>query len=234
MSNTYNFINSAVGGHELGGIVTGACVGGLLIAIGFVAVKNLKSATNPLLPDTSFSARNFIEVFLEGIVQLGDMVMGRDNRKYIPFVASLFLFLFLSNLVGLVPGFVMPTDNVKFNLGIALLVFILYNFWGMKEVGFLGYLKHMWGPIWWVGPLLFPIEIISHVVRPFSLSLRLYGNMTGDHLAVSVFTDLTKAGIPVIFYLLGTFVCLIQAFVFTLLTMVYIRLAVVHEDSHSH
>lgn len=230
MSKGLVFLNELVG-HNYETVATGAVVGCAVIAIGMAARKQLASATDPLVPDSSFTSRNFVEIITEGMVKLGDMVMGHENRKFIPFVASLFFFIFICNLVGLIPGVSMPTDSIGFNAGLAALVFLLYNFWGIREVGIVSYLKHMWGPVWWIGPLLFTIEIISHFIRPAALTLRLYGNMTGDHLAIEVFTNLTKVGVPVIFYFLGTFVCLIQAFVFTLLTMVYIRLAVVHEDS---
>jgi len=230
MSKGLVFLNEVVG-HDLETLTTGVIVAVGVIGLGFLAKKRLLAADNQLIPDTGLSARNFFEVVTEGVVKLGDMVMGHENRKYIPFAASLFLFLFACNIVGLIPGVSMPTDSLPFNGALAALVFILYNYWGIREVGVLNYLKHMWGPVWWIGPLLFAIEIISHFIRPAALSLRLYGNMTGDHLAIEVFTGLTPPPIPVIFYFLGTFVSLIQAFVFTLLTMVYIRLAVVHEGS---
>jgi len=233
MSSGLLFLNQIVG-HELETVTTGVLVGCTVIGVGLLAKKGLDKADNKLVPDSTLTPRNFLEVVTEGVVKLGDMVMGRDNRKYIPFAASLFLFIFVCNLVGLIPGVKMPTDSISFNMGLAALVFILYNFWGIREVGLVHYLKHMCGPVWWIAPLLFVIEVISHFIRPAALTLRLYGNMTRDHLAIAVFTKLTGAPIPVIFYLLGTFVCLIQAFVFTLLTMVYIRLAVVHEGSDAH
>ena len=158
--------------------------------------------------------------------------MRSENRKYLPFVGTIFIYILFSNLLGLIPGFSMPTDSILFNLGIALVVFVLYNYWGIREVGAVAYFKHLLGPIWWIAPLLLVIEIISHIVRPISLSLRLFGNMTGDHIVLAVFTDLTKYVFPVIFYGLGTFVCLMQAFVFTLLTMIYIRFAVAHDEDH--
>ena len=115
----------------------------------------------------------------------------------------------------------------------ALVVFALYNYWGIKELGLKAYLHHLWGPVFAIGPMLFVIELISHCVRPVTLSLRLFGNMTGDHLALAIFSDLTQGTVaffvPVAFYALGTIVCFIQAFVFSLLRMIYIRLAVAHE-----
>ena len=99
---------------------------------------------------------------------------------------------------------------------------------GFRENG-VAYLKHFVGPIWWLGILMVPLELINNFVRPFSLALRLFGNMVGDHLVLEIFTDLTKLVIPVIFYALGAFVSLIQAFVFTLLSVIYVSLAIAHE-----
>lgn len=236
-----NFVEALVGSDY-------ETIGSALVATGLISVIVLvgksvvtkalaKSHTdsNALVPDSKLSCHAFLDVLISFLRSLSDSVMGRENRKHLPFVGSLFFFLFFMNLLGLIPGFSAPTDSLVFNLGVAAVVFLYYNFWGLKEVGLKNYLKHMWGPIWWAGFLLFPIELISHFVRPLSLSLRLFGNMTGDHIVLSVFTDLTKVIIPVIFYGLGTFVCFMQAFVFTLLTMVYIRFAVAHEhDEHGH
>lgn len=199
---------------------------------GFIARKKLSSAANPLVPDSNLSMRNIFELLSLFILKLADTVMGENNRKYLPFLATLFTYLLSMNLLGLIPGFSMPTDSLTINLGIALTVFILYNTWGIREVGPVAYFKHLLGPIWLIAPLMLVIELISHVVRPLSLSLRLFGNMTGDHIVLSVFTDLTKFGVPVVFYGLGTFVCMMQAFVFTLLTMIYIRFAITHEEAH--
>ena len=103
-----------------------------------------------------------------------------------------------------------------------------FNYYGFKAQG-VGYLKHFAGPIWWLAVLMIPLEIIGALVRPFSLGLRLFGNLFGDHLVLEIFTDLTRVAVPVVFYLLGTLVTVIQAFVFTLLSMIYIALAVHHE-----
>jgi F-type H+-transporting ATPase subunit a len=215
-------------------ITTAVCVaGGIAVAsvLGRVALKKSKS---PYLPDTRFSFKTVFESLALFMVWLGDSAMGKENRKYLPFVFSLFLYLFISNLIGLIPGFVMPTDQMHFNLGIALVVFGLYNYWTVRAIGFKGFFAHLWGPIFVLGFLLFPIELISHIVRPISLSIRLYGNMTGDHTVLGVFTELTQ-GTPFFFftvalYVLGTIVSFIQAFVFSLLAMIYIRLGV----SHAH
>jgi F-type H+-transporting ATPase subunit a len=213
-------------------LASAGLVAALLLGIGVVALAQLRSAVQPLVPDRRLSARNFLELVFGALVSLADSVLGRENRKYLPFLCSLFVYLFFMNLLGLVPGFSMPTDNPPINAGLALLVFVLYHYWGMKEVGVVSYWKHFAGPVIALAPLIFALELFSHMVRPFTLTLRLYGNMTADHTLLGVFTDLTKVGIPVIFYAMGTLVSFVQAFVFTVLTMVYIKLAVAHEESH--
>lgn len=246
MSADYNFISSALGlkGSGETEVVTMAVVAAGLIALGFIALAGLKRASSPLVPAKSFGPRKLFELVATFMVWLGDAAMGKENRKYLPFAATLFIFLLVMNLLGLIPGFIMPTHIPQINLGLALLVFVLYNYWGIKEVGLLSYLKHMFGPFsgWLipVGMFLFCVELISHCIRPLSLTLRLFGNMTGDHMVLGVFTEITRGlfesgipvPVPVVFYLLGSVVCFIQAFVFTLLTMIYIRLATAHEESH--
>lgn len=231
MSSNLLFIDSIVG-HEKAPFFTALFVSGLLFLVSLLALRGLKKAKEPEIPSSGLSSRTFFHAFSEMVIGLGDTAMGKENRKYLPFLASLFVFLLFLNMIGLIPGFLMPTDMFQFNMGIALAVFGLYNYWGIKEVGIVNYLKHLCGPVLFIAPMLFVIEIISHCVRPMTLSLRLFGNMTGDHLALSIFTELTNGlyiPVPVIFLLLGTMVCFIQAFVFTLLTMIYIRLAVAHE-----
>lgn len=203
-----------------------------LIIFAFVkrSRAQLALADRPLVPEKKLSARNMMELIAEFVLRLGDQMMGRRNRKYLPFVGTIFFYLLCMNLLGLIPGFSAPTDSFAFNLGIASIVFVMYNYWGIKEVGIVGYIKHLWGPVWWIGWFVMMVEIISHFIRPISLSIRLFGNMTGDHMVLQAFTDMTKLIIPVIFYGLGTFVSFMQAFVFTLLTMLYIGFATAHEE----
>jgi F-type H+-transporting ATPase subunit a len=224
----FNFIAQVVG-NNAETIVTAALVAAIITAAGVAARNSMQASKENIIPDHRLTLRTTAELLAEFIRSLGDRVMGPENRKYQPFVASIFVYIFFSNLLGLIPGFSPPTDSVTFNLGMALTVFVLYNYWSIREIGIGGFFKHLWGPIWWLGPLLFPIEVISHGFRPFTLSLRLFANMLSDHIVLDVFTNLTKVGVPVIFYFMGAFVCFMQAFIFTMLTMIYIRLAVAHE-----
>lgn len=226
-----NFVELAVG-SDIENLVSAAIVAVAISALGLVAASHLKAHKNPIVPDSTLTTRNFFELLSSFMVRLGDMVMGPENRKYLPFVATIFFYILSMNLFGLIPGLSMPTDSFTVNFGIALIIFSLYHVWGVREVGIVSYVKHFFGPVIFIAPLMLVIEIISHIVRPISLSLRLFGNMTGDHVVLSVFTALTEniyVPIPVIFYGLGTFVCFMQAFVFSLLSMIYIRFAVAHE-----
>ncbi|MBX9769268.1 MAG: F0F1 ATP synthase subunit A [Bdellovibrionales bacterium] len=184
---------------------------------------------NDVAPASKFSLRGISEVLTEFIVNLSDQVIGKNNRSFVPMFGALFMFIFVNNLVGLIPGMTPATDNYNTTLAIGLFSFVVYNYMGLKENGF-AYLKHFWGPIWWLGPLLLVIEILSHVIRPFTLGLRLMGNIKGDHSVVGAFLDLAPLGAPMPFYVLGLFVCFMQAFVFTLLSMLYVSLAIAHEE----
>lgn len=158
-------------------------------------------------------------------------MVGPKARRYLSAYGTFFLFILLANLSGLIPGFSPPTGNFNITLALGVTSFLLYNYYGFEQRG-IGYLKHFLGPIWWLVFLMLPLEIIDNLVRPFSLALRLFGNMTGDHLVVGIFTDLTKLVIPVLFLMLGSFVSLIQAFVFTILSLVYLSLALEEHDAH--
>ncbi len=204
----------------------------LLVSL-FGIFYNLKAGTvdKAVVPDKGITFRNIIEAFGEFVYNLTRSTMGeKEASKYFPVICMIFLFVFLSNLTGLIPGFLPPTDNINTTLALGIFVFIYYNYQGIKEQGLIGHLKHFAGPVWYLAPLIFVIEIISHAVRPVSLALRLRGNMFGDHLVLSIFSDLLPYIVPIVFMVLGLFVCFIQAFVFTLLTMVYISLATAHHD----
>ena len=155
--------------------------------------------------------------------------MGEKNaKKHLWLIGSLAFFIFFSNIMALVPGFGVPTDTLKTNLGIALLVFLATHYYGVKEHG-LAYFKHFAGPLPLLAPLMIPIELISHIARPASLALRLMGNMAADHKVVFTFFALVPILVPVPFLILGLLVCVVQTLVFCLLSMVYISMATAHD-----
>lgn len=183
-----------------------------------------------LVPEQKLGNRNFFELIVEATLSLAEGVMGRRKaEKYFPLLGTLVFFILFNNLIGLVPGFVPATDTLKTNLALSLLVFVMTHVYGVAEHG-ISYLKHFAGPLWYLAPLMVPIEIISHIARPVSLSLRLMGNIFADHKVVSSFFVLVPILVPLPFLILGILICVVQTLVFTLLTMVYIDLAVAHEE----
>jgi len=210
---------------------TSLLVASTLILFAYLANRQLATASDAAIPDDSLTLRNLAELLVEGVSGMAEGVLGHRGRRYVHLYGSFFLFILCANLIGLVPGFAPPTSNFNVTFALGVTSFIAYNVYGFREQG-VDYLKHFVGPIWWLGILMVPLELIDNFVRPFSLALRLFGNMTGDHVVLEIFTNLTKVGIPVVFYALGAFVSLIQAFVFTLLSLVYVSLAVGHGDHH--
>lgn len=211
---------------------TATLVALLLITLAWVAYGRLRSAADPVVPDGNLGVRNVLEVFVEIISGIVMDVLGPRGRRFIPLYGTFFIFILVSNLIGLLPGFSPPTSNFNVTFALGVCSFVMYNYYGFVEGGW-DYVKHFVGPIWWLGVLMVPLELIDNFVRPLSLALRLFGNMNGDHLVLGIFTDMTYVLIPVVFYILGTLVCFIQAFVFTLLSVVYVSLALPHEH-HDH
>ncbi len=215
-------------GHHYAHIATLAIVSLLLILVGFSARATLGTGENSIIPTGSFSIRGIFELFTEFIGKLADQVIGHHGRAFAPFFCAVFVFILINNFVGLIPGMTPATENFNTTFALGIFSFIAYNVIGIKEGG-LGYLKHFLGPVWWLAPLMLAIELLSHVLRPLTLGLRLANVMTGDHTVLSVFLGLFPVGPAIPFYLMGMLVCTIQAFVFTLLSMVYIALATAHD-----
>jgi F-type H+-transporting ATPase subunit a len=224
----------------------------LVFVFAFRARSALARAEDPTIPEEKLGTRNIVELLLEyAIVRQSDAIIGKAGRKYVPYFASFFFFILFSNLMGLLPGFASPTGNLNTTLGLALVSFVGYNVIGVREQG-MAYFKQFIGPMTslpgkgffsklvFVPVLLISviffliIELFSNGFRPVSLSLRLFGNIMGDHEVIGAFTDLTKLVIPVAFYVLGTLVSVIQAFVFMVLSMIYVALAVSHGHQEEH
>jgi F-type H+-transporting ATPase subunit a len=157
-------------------------------------------------------------------------VVGHEGDRHAVYFATIFLFILTSNLLGIIPTFESPTMYPFVPAGCAVATFVFYNFWGFREQGAVHYLKHFAGPVWWLSWFMFPLEIISHLVRPVSLTIRLFANMLAGEMVTLNFLAMVPLGIPVIFMGLHTFVSLLQAFIFTVLSMVYLAGAVAHEE----
>jgi F-type H+-transporting ATPase subunit a len=214
--------------------VLSATMVALFLIYGAVAYKRslVAAGKNAIVPPAKFNLRNLFEMFAEAMLGIAEGVMGKKNaQKYLPFVGSLAFFIFFNNALALIPGFAPPTDTLKTNAALALLVFLATHYLGVKEHG-LRYFKHFLGPIAVLAPLMLIIEIISHIARPISLSLRLMGNMAADHKVVAIFMGLVPIIVPIPFLILGILVVVIQTLVFSLLAMVYISMAVAHEEHH--
>ncbi len=178
--------------------------------------------------------QNVLEAYLQGVLGMGKDVVGASNaRKYLPLIATLGLFIFVSNVIGIIPGFESPTANINFTLPLTLIVFFYYNFEGVRKNGLGSYIAHFAGPVKWLAPLMFPIEIVSHISRIVSLSFRLFGNVRGDDLFLWVLLMLAPYLVPLPAYVLLTFMAFLQAFIFMMLSYVYLAGAVMlHEESH--
>ena len=206
--------------------------GTLLIIIFSIAgykYQKKKRAKNDYLTDGKPTHGGILEVTVELVKGMIVSAMGEEGEKFVPFLGAIFLYIFVNNLLGLIPGFAPATYNLNTNAAVAIIVFFATHYYGFKYHK-MSYLKHFAGPIWWLAVLIIPIELISHLVRPVSLSLRLMGNMFGDHTVIEIFTHLTWLIIPVFFIALGAFVAFVQAFIFTMLSIAYISGAI--EEEH--
>jgi F-type H+-transporting ATPase subunit a len=155
--------------------------------------------------------------------------VGHDGAKYLPFFGTLFLFILFANLIGIIPGFPSPTMTPSVPAGCAIATFCYYNLMGLREQGVGRYLAHFAGPMPLLAPLMVPIELISHMARPLSLTIRLYANMYAGEKVTLVFLSLTYFVVPALFMGLHVFVSMLQAYIFMLLTMMYVSGAVSHE-----
>jgi len=195
----------------------------LLIALAKVSTRKVQVPTG---------VQNVVETYLAGVLAMGKDVIGeKDAKKYLPLIATIGLFVVLANVIGIVPGFESPSGSLNFTLALALSVFVYYNFEGIRRNGVIKYFKHFMGPVWWLSWLMFPIEIVSHISRIISLSFRLFGNIRGDDLFLGVLLMLAPLVAPLPAFALLTFMAFLQAFIFMMLTYVYLAGAV-HIDDH--
>jgi len=199
----------------------------LMVAGGLIAFFLLVRMT--LSVEKPNPAQQIAEMIHETGGGLGEQIIGHGYEQFQSFFTCIFLFVLINNLMGLIPGIAAPTVSPWVPLGLAVPTFFFYNYQGVRAQGFIGYLKHFCGPIWWMAWLLLPIEIVSHLARMLSLTIRLYANMFASDMVTLGFFSLIPVGVPAIFLGLHVFVSMIQAFVFMLLTMIYLSLAVAKE-----
>jgi F-type H+-transporting ATPase subunit a len=193
-----------------------------LLFICFVLVRISLNVENP-------GAIQQMAEMLHGFVSdQADSIIGPGAQRYVMFTTCVLMFILLSNLLGMVPGLLAPTSVATVPLGVALLCFLYYHYYGVRENGF-GYVKQFVGPIWWISWMMLPIELISHFARILSLTVRLYANMFAGEMVTLVFFSLIPIGIPLVFMGLHLGVALIQAYIFMLLTMIYVSQAVAHD-----
>lgn len=195
--------------------------------------RKMATPENYLVPERTLTVRNAVEMAVEAILGLIHDTMGEHGKHFLPLLGSLAFFIFFSNISGQIPGFLPPTDNLNTTAACALIVFFTTHIYGFRVNG-MKYLKHFAGPVWWLAPLMIPIEIIGHLARPLSLSMRLFGNIFGDHMVLSVFVLLAPLVVPLPMLALGIFVAVVQTFVFTLLSMIYIAGAIEHHEEEHH
>lgn len=190
-----------------------------------IKLHNLEAA---VIPSSRITVLNFFEVITEGLLGVMKDVIGPDYKRHVPLVGTLALYILFSNLLGLVPGFIPPTDNLNTTLACGLIVFFYFNYQGLRVQG-ISHFTHLANPVgewwgWFLAPLMLPVELISLCVRPVSLGIRLAGNMIGDHKVLVAFAAIFPLFLPLPFFALGLLVSLIQTAVFCLLTCVYISL----------
>ena len=203
----------------------------ILVAIIVLIVAKMATSSMQLVRR---GTQNLLEAYLEGIVSMGRDVMGSDElaRKYLPLVATIGLIVLTSNVIGIIPGFEAPSSSLNLTLCLALCVFLYYNFEGIRTPGVIKYFAQFMGPNKFLAPLMFPIEIVSHLSRIVSLSFRLFGNIKGDDLFLMVVLSLAPWVAPLPAFALLTFMALLQTFIFMILTYVYLAGAVVVSEEH--
>jgi F-type H+-transporting ATPase subunit a len=203
-------------------IVMAIIVTAVIILFFKLTVKNL-SVKEP------GKMQNFLEMIYRFFQSLVDDMIGHEGRKFIPVLATLGLFIAVANLLGLLPQLESPTANLNTTVGCAIFVFFYYHYQGVKKHGLFGYIRTFMGPVWWLAWLFFPIEVVSHFSRPLSLSMRLFGNIFGEDLVIIIIASLVPFIAPLPIMALAVFTSLLQAFIFIMLTTIYLAGAMAEE-----
>jgi len=196
---------------------------GLIVIVLFAVLKPRLSVDRP------GKFQHIFELIYQFVTGQADEQVGHEGYHYAAYFGTIFIFVLFANLIGLIPGFISPTMVPSVPAGIALATFCYYNIVGVEANGIFKYMAHFAGPIWWMAPLMIPIEICSHLARPLSLTIRLFANMYAGEQVTVVFLKLTLLFVPTLFMGLHVFVSFLQAYIFMLLTMMYVAGAVAHE-----
>jgi F-type H+-transporting ATPase subunit a len=223
MNEIFTFIGLINHNHEF-------LIGAHIVLVGIIVLVLAKLATKSMQLVPS-GTQNLMEAYLEGVISMGKDVIGVElARKYLPLIATIGLLVFFGNVIGIIPGFESPTSNFNMTVVLAIVVFVYYNYEGIRVNGFVKYFGHFMGPMKILAPLMFPIEIVSHFSRIISLSFRLFGNIKGDDMFLGVILMLAPWVVPMVPFALLTFMAMLQAFIFMILTYVYLASAVQISD----
>lgn len=216
-------------------VVCGAIIVAALIARAGLTRAAAREGLERFHADEGVTVRNVAEVLIGGLLGImGDLLSKEDVKRFLPLVGGLFVYILGCNLSSLIPGMQPPTDNVNTNVGMALVVVLTYWYVGLTRDA-KGFIGHLVGPMLAVAPIILPLELLTMIfLRPATLTLRLTGNIFGDHSVFNIMSSLAPLVVPVVFLALGTLVSFIQAFVFSLLTTIYISLALPHGDHDDH
>ncbi|HET6336260.1 MAG TPA: F0F1 ATP synthase subunit A [Polyangiales bacterium] len=210
---------------------------GLLAIVSVITETSIRDSKSDLVPPAKLTIRNFVEILVGATFNMMRDIMGdKAARYFLPLIGTCAFFILFSNALGLVPGFLPPTSNFNTTLACGIVIFITTHLYGLKVNGF-NHIKHFFGPMIglpWIPLMLlmFFIEMISHIARPISLGIRLMANMTADHMVLTIFLGLVPFLIPLPMYVLGTVVVIVQALVFSLLSTVYIGMAIEEAEHH--
>ena len=228
--NPINFIDAIADAVHLRPVLIGTWIAmGILLVFAVYARRALLSSSDATVPDSGITVRSVGEVateWLDGFVE--GVIESHGARQYVPFFGTLFMFILTANFLGLIPGMEPPTSDTDLTFALAVICFVYYLYQGFRHQG-LYYLRSFLGPLWWLAWFFVVIEVADNLFRPFSLGIRLFANMFADHKVLGLFTGLTKLLVPLAFYALGSIVCIVQALVFVILAVSYVRMA-----SHSH
>jgi F-type H+-transporting ATPase subunit a len=230
------------GGANVQHVFTGFVVLVILALVGFLSKQGVDDVEKAIVPEDKLTVRTFTELFTGGVFDMMAGIMGKEAaRSFLPLIGTCAFFIFFSNAIGMIPGVLPPTESLKTTVVCAVIIFLATHIYGLRANG-MGHIKHLFGP--WLGPLgiplnilMFLIEVIGHLARPLSLSLRLMANIFADHLVLGIFAALIPWVLPVAPLLLGTLVVVVQTLVFCLLSTVYIGMAIEHQhhdEGHGH